>query len=195
MLFLSFTPLVLFNYAIEQVKIDTSGYIRTFYGGWQLWTETYKDSLGLRQGKSSMWYENGNLKWQCTYGNDSILGEVFEWHENGKIKSKSRYMNDMLNGPFQVWYSNGKNEIKGEYKDDKPIGIWIEYSPDGKRCRKGIYTSGSFEKIESDGTKIIYEGVVKEGEWKYYSKNKRKEIGIEIYIEGKVVNQYGYTGW
>ena len=60
-------------------------------------------------------YNNGKLKYEGEYINDSRKGKGNEFYNNGKLKFEGEYLNDLRNGKRKEYYIKNKIKFEGEY--------------------------------------------------------------------------------
>ena len=56
--------------------------------------ENYIDNK--REGKRTMWYENGQVMYKDNFKDGKLDGKKTTWHKNGQIKSESNYKDGKL---------------------------------------------------------------------------------------------------
>lgn len=124
------------------------------------------------KGKKYEMFENGNLKSEQMYSNDSQqIDTAFYYHQNGKIKS-------IIYLPFTI-------DKKGKYKIQEPL--YLAYADStGKVLLKdgnGFAVSDNSYSYE-EGNYINHK---KEGEWKGHFNNKKYTF-VETFKENKLVS-------
>ena len=83
---------------------------------------------GYLNGKSKIYTPEGQLRSECTYSNDKIVGDKIIYHPNGTIALISPHKNGKPNGVTKKYDENGKLieewffeegvlTLKKEYKD------------------------------------------------------------------------------
>ena len=87
--------------------------------------------LGLQNGISCEYYENGQKKSECNYLNDNKDGKEQWWYENGELRYSADYKNGKLNGTEYNYYKNVKIEKEGNYVNGIKKGKFIWYNNDG----------------------------------------------------------------
>ncbi|UCH95187.1 MAG: toxin-antitoxin system YwqK family antitoxin [Candidatus Aminicenantes bacterium] len=127
------------------------------------------------------WYENGNLKYETVYKDNSTLNRhEKEWYKNGKIKSEIGYKKDKMHGKIRRWYENGQKESECEYFEGKPHGRWVWWRENGQMWALEEYRYGELNGKHIDwdkNGKITRETIFKDGKMisdKYPQKNKTK---------------------
>ena len=89
-------------------------------------------------GNQKIYYENGKVKSEGNYENNSKEGLFKFYYENENKKSEGLFTNDMKQGVWKEWYVNGMREIT--YKDNSRDSIKC-WSLDGQNidCGDIIY--------------------------------------------------------
>lgn len=64
-------------------------------------------SHGVKNGCEKHWYENGQLKYTCDYKNNLKDGLETEWYDNGLFKYQCYYEKGLRNGAEYAWFENG----------------------------------------------------------------------------------------
>ena len=150
---------------------------------------------GVKDGKSTGYYENGNKAFECYYKNGVIVGVETKWYETGVkrnelnhnsgvhtswnsdgIKSlESHYKNEKLDGTMTRWYDNGHIANIGNYKQGDKDGEWINYYKNGTVSRRCIFNSKGNNRTcstyDKEGVKISegqYLNNSEEGVWTYW---------------------------
>ena len=104
---------------------------------------TYQDidggkyGYGIQHGPSYEWYENGQLKMEQTFHNDSLTGNYRTWYESGKPKVSRRYFRNMPVDTLHAYYESGMLRRTEVYSKGKMIagkvydeaGAEIKYLP------------------------------------------------------------------
>ena len=66
-----------------------------------------KDSDALYTGKDSVFYDNGQKKFEVNYKDGKAEGLNVEWYQNGKKKQEVNHKDGKRDGLKVVWYENG----------------------------------------------------------------------------------------
>ena len=61
------------------------------------------DETGYRQGKCVFYYENGNKKWEGTYKDGILNGELKQYEKSGDILSIENFEEGALQGKFEYF--------------------------------------------------------------------------------------------
>ena len=130
-------------------------------------TEIYKN--GKLNGKSKVFFRNGNIAEERNWENGIENGVWRQYHENNKVKIEMRIENGKRNSVYYKYYQSGRFEIKGKYKDDSMHGTWEYYNKSGKLLKKIEYIDGVAEnqkeldaeqdeylrKLEENGKRLV----------------------------------------
>ena len=118
----------------------------------------YYDDNHNRTGKWSFYYEDGTLRKEVEYKNNTLNGKYIEY-ENDTIICSANYVNGKQHGAFiRYWYYD-KNipYIKGNFENGVMSGEWYFYDRNGgitgnyiDNKREGIWV-----KRHSNGNKIV----------------------------------------
>jgi hypothetical protein len=101
----------------------------------------FKD--GKKDGKWTVWYENGQIRSEGNYYDGKPYGIWTEWYENGQKKIKSNYKDgNKKDGKWTEWYENGQNKIEGKFKDGKKDGKWTWWHQNGRKWKEENYKDG-----------------------------------------------------
>ena len=151
------------------------------------------DKNGMKVGMWKEFYENGNLKNECTYLNDVRNGYLKEYNIKGELQNTTKYVNGKLieNAPELAkldvknsYYEGGIIKSTGTYNNGVPEGAFREFSIDGKITGSKIYKDGI---LMGEG---IYDEFNKEqGAWKEYHPNGQLRAQGE-YKDGKRIGEW-----
>lgn len=168
----------------EEGKIIT---LFNFYNDYMVDKQTINraDKKGLKQGLWQEFYDNGKVKSEKYFVNDTLNGYVKEYNENGTLSSSLLYQEGSLKQPenreeFPVeerseFYSDGKVKNKGYYKKDVPVGIHVFYNENGEITNAKIFDDNG--RVMSEG--LLTEDGKKEGNWKnFYEDGEVKSQGV-----------------
>ncbi|MGE0567920.1 MAG: toxin-antitoxin system YwqK family antitoxin [Bacteroidia bacterium] len=169
-----------------------------------------KDNLGRKQGLWKELFENGDVKKEMNYYNDTLVGFAMEYDKKGNLKSIKKYDKgkELKNAPevrqVQVYrkrYEDGSLAYEGVYDDGVPIGSHYHYKQEYKCDSIEYYNDsiGGFYKkwicrtysipdslIEYDEGVLIAKGAVdkdrnKIGEWvEYHNSGEFKAKGVYV---------------
>ena len=144
---------------LEEEIIDSTKYVRAFWLGDSLHTQTIIDGTG----EMTTYYNLGNLKERYIY-KDGILNGPFlekrisgdslisgsyiqgkktgEWryfYYTGTIEKIANYENDLLVGKYFYFYDNGQINVEGLHENGKKKGQWTWYTKQGNRDMSGTF--------------------------------------------------------
>ena len=97
---------------------------------------------GLRTGKWTYWYENGQISSEKNYKDNKLDGRWIEWDENGQKKEEENYKDGKRDGKWTSWYSNGQIRSEKNHKDGIEGGKWISWDEDGQKLNEKNYKDG-----------------------------------------------------
>ena len=81
-------------------------------------------SLGLRNGRSMTYFEDGKPASESVWVNGELNGVSRSFFPSGSKKTEIMYRNGKRNGASLVYYESGIQEIVGFYIDDNADGTW-----------------------------------------------------------------------
>lgn len=163
---------------------------------------------GLKQGTWIDLYDNGKIKSERVYVNDTINGFAKEFNERGDVTVSLLYDKGNLKQPEKIedfsldekieYYDNGNPKRKGFYKNSIPIGIHSYYNEKGEIINARIFNDNG--KVVSEG--MLTEDGKKEGLWKNFFedgelksegnfKNNRQVGEWKFFFNGSVPEQIG----
>ena len=122
---------------------------------------------GLRDGKWTMWEDNGDIHVEGNYiegkftglktwyeqkmiksyeelykDGDLVYRIFFKYYENGQMESERLFQEGRLNGKSTFWHENGQKFAELNYKEDKPDGEWIFWKKNGRKDEERNYKNG-----------------------------------------------------
>ncbi|MCC6252789.1 MAG: hypothetical protein IT238_10040 [Bacteroidia bacterium] len=117
-----------------------------------------------KDGKWTMWYEDGKVFseqyykngafvgiWK-TYNTDGSVSNVIDFekgkasyfHPNGKLQSEGKITKEMAQvGHWVLYYDNGMKNAEGNYINGKKDGAWVWYNMKGEKTDEQVYKDGS----------------------------------------------------
>lgn len=124
-------------------------------------TSSSRDNI-IEEGQFIYYYQNGNKELTVSYLNGKKIGKEFSWYENGNVKSEIEYFENtdgqhlfkinnywnpqkeqkVTNGNGDYEYSKGHFEQGGKVKNGYPDGIWKGKSTDYKYTFTEYYENG-----------------------------------------------------
>lgn len=150
---------------------------------------------GFKQGKWIDLYENGKVRSEKTFENDTINGYLKEYKDNGDLSIALVYDKGNLKQPEKSeeftleekidYHSNGNIKRKGFYRKEIPIGIHKFYNEEGKITNSKIFSDAGI--VLSEG--FLTEDGKKEGYWKNFYENG------EVRSEGNFKNNRQIGEW
>ena len=142
--------------------------------------EYYKGerSKGLKHGKGTLYYKNGNIKYEGDFIKDKFEGDGKFFWKDGEYYI-GQFLNGFMHGKGTLYYKNGSIKYEGDFIKDK-------YEGDG-RCNfeNGEYYIGHFLNNQKDGKGTIF---YKNGNIKYegnFKENKKEGKGKFIWENGE----------
>ena len=87
---------------------------------------------GKKEGVSKLWYNNGVLKMESHYDQNTSIGSYKSWWRNGVLSSESNYVNGKVNGIERKWFDNGVLSKQRNLLDVKENGIQQAWLKNGK---------------------------------------------------------------
>lgn len=122
----------------------------------------------LKNGKTTIYYENGVKKYEHYYLDDKLEGEYLSWYNNGNIHEKTFFKSGLLTDSSIYYYQNGNVKGAGIYLKNLRTGVW-----------KWYYEDGSI-RVESN-----YLNDLRNGNWTYFN-TQGKIDSVETYESGKL---------
>jgi len=144
---------------------------------------------GQEEVKKEYW-DNGKLKSETHYKNGNLDGRTTEWYEDGEVKSVGYYDNDKLEAKREFW---DNSELKSEYsfKDEKLDGVKREFWDNGELKSVSNYKDG---KLNGKKTEWYEDGEVKSVN--YYYNSKLLEIKKRDHLDNdELVEFVDYRSW
>ena len=127
-------------------------------------TQMQKMKNCVKDGKWTMWYENGKIYAEQFYKNglsvgvwknynpdgstsdivDFEKGTAVYYHKNGQIQSQGKITNQLAQeGKWTLYYENGQINAEGNYVNGKKDGTWTWYDVKGKKTDEQVYQNGA----------------------------------------------------
>ena len=118
----------------------------------------------VKDGKWSMWYQDGKLYSEQYYNNglftgvwknynpdgsvadivDFVAGKATYYHKNGKVQSEGKITTSMgQEGLWTLYYENGQKNAEGKYVNGKKDGAWVWYDMNGNKTDEQVYLNGT----------------------------------------------------
>lgn len=164
---------------------------KNYYENGKLKSESEKNDNGKLEGIYREYFENGQLKLECSYKNGELDGISKEYYKNNKLSCEYHFKDGKLDGLCKEYYESGK--IKEEYycKDGKFEGTYKKYYTNGKEKSEYNYKNGQLEgtakeyringdvEVEYDYKKVNLENI--------YEKYENKKATIETSTKTNIV--------
>jgi hypothetical protein len=150
---------------IKIKRIHFITYLITLFAIFISGCNTIKEKEGNQDGTiKRVYYQNGKLKSEGVYLNDSIKNGWFKsYYEDGTIKSSATFLNGLQNGKTVFFYKRGKMEQEVFWKNGKSYGNANYYFQNGKLDTYSCYDLFGeimyVMKWDSLGNKIKEEGL------------------------------------
>ena len=108
-------------------------------------SEGYFTKEGLRSGKTTFYYRNGNIKSVSNYKDGLLNGEKISYYYNGTMSAKNNYKEDEEDGYQVTYFVNGNKSHEGEVQNGSKMGVHIDYTYMGKVYSKSDYKDGELD--------------------------------------------------
>jgi uncharacterized protein len=140
------------------------------------------------------YFENGQLKEQIPYKNNSLNGEYKAFYESGQLRVQGIYKSGKMTDAWKYWHLNGRPMSEALYTDDGELIDLQAWDESGKQTIKDctgvailLYPNGkpmsqvSYRKCKMHGqwitwfedgqieSEIYYEDGIPAGIWKYWN--------------------------
>jgi TonB family protein len=162
--------------------IDT---IKTFYTKeGSIRSKEVVDERGKKDGPSTLYYPNGNLKAKGINKAGKLNGEVHTWYADGKRQSVEYFPEEGGPALFDYWDPNGKQLVvngqgdceclmnifsnpdvleKGKVVDGMRESVWVGYRADGLKYFEETYEGGELKQgvsFDASGGRYKYDEIV-----------------------------------
>ncbi|NQX81229.1 MAG: RDD family protein [Flavobacteriaceae bacterium] len=87
------------------------GKVLHYHSNGQKAVEAFASSNGVKEGKATLWHENGQVSEYLYYSNNMITGSYLSYHPNGQLHEKGTYENSIRVGNWEIYDENG-NEMR-----------------------------------------------------------------------------------
>ena len=181
-------------------EFDSDGKVITlyeFYNDYMIdrqYVNRYNNK-GLKQGIWLDFYENGKVKNEKVFVNDTLNGYSNDFNERGDVEVSLLYNMGNLKQPDKFkefslderneYYDNGNPKRKGFYKGNIPVGIHKFYDDAGTLLNAKIFNDNGI--VVSEG--MLTEDGKKEGHWRNLYENG------ELKSEGNFKNSRQTGEW
>lgn len=112
------------------------------YENGQVKLECSLNNNGLRDGRCTHYFSNGNVKSINQFENDTLNGVSKYFHENGLLSWSVHYDYGLKNGNVKYYDSLGNIYQSLFFKENKPHGKNYTYYPNGEIKDELIYNEG-----------------------------------------------------
>ncbi len=115
------------SYAWYETRYDTIKTVWTSYNLKEFTTRywfTGNENGFQPHGQHSIWHENGHLKEDKYFDQNSGIGSWIKWSEEGKRIEESILVKNKRHGLFIQWHDDGNIKTFGNYKEDRKHGLW-----------------------------------------------------------------------
>ncbi|HOK38170.1 MAG: toxin-antitoxin system YwqK family antitoxin [Bacteroidales bacterium] len=112
-------------------KLFTGKFKEFYQDGISLKSETTVKN-GLIQGKSYVYFPDGNVKEVRSFKNGQKHGKWLKYNEKSMLVSLARYKNNLKHGTWKIWDDNGVLRYLMFYKNGEKKGEWKMYDEKGK---------------------------------------------------------------
>jgi antitoxin component YwqK of YwqJK toxin-antitoxin module len=108
---------------------------------------------GIRQGKWTLWHENGKVRRVENFSNGKLEGSWKQYRDDGTLESEQSYRNNLRDGKWVAYDSTGKHiDAQVEYKAGAQEGVWTYYYT-GDDAKKLV----EMEKLTKDQANALVE--------------------------------------
>ena len=131
----------------------------------------------MRDGKTTIWWPNGEPHKRFTYEKEILEGKYEEWRANGNPYLRFTYEKGIFDGEYEEWWPSGKLYMRFNYEKGILDGKYEEWDSLGADIVKGYYVQGTRDKkwlyYDSEGRrdKFIFlemDSLITDYEFKYY---------------------------
>ncbi len=140
-------------------------------------------------GQFLFWYDKKRIKIKShkVFNNSKRNGKWTIWHENGNLARTSSYAAGKKDGSYAFYFNDGSKKEEGVWKNDQRDGLWVKYTNNGNTKKEGKYSNGKKDGVWTTwndkgliANKYLYENnkVVDKWAFKYqfYSNGKEKSL-------------------
>ncbi len=86
---------------------------------------------GLEDGKSTLYYENGQIKAERFWKEGEKVGVWVNWNEAGNKVAEAGYSFNKKDGDWNIWNDKGQKLFEMHYLDGQKIGTWRQWDDNG----------------------------------------------------------------
>jgi len=163
------------------------GYYENGQINWEVYKKWDKNYLLILHGKYTLWYENGQIKFQGNFKDGKKEGKLTWWYDNGQIESEQNWKDGKKEGKLTWWDDNGQIKNEQNWKDNIPEGNWTSWFENGLQSGEGSFKdgTGTFLQLHENNQKS-YEVIYKDGLGKRTRWHENGRIKFEgNYKDGK----------
>ena len=166
----------------EDIDKDTGDKIKA---GQVIGVKTADDA----DGQFLFWYDKQRIKIKShkVFKNGKRNGKWTIWHENGNVARTSSYAAGKKDGSYAYYFNDGSKKEEGAWKNDQRDGLWAKYSNNGNTQKEGTYSNGKKDGVWTTwndkgliASKYLYENnkVIDKWAFKYqfYSNGNEKTL-------------------
>lgn len=143
----------------------------------------FTDNKGKKQGYWKKIGEDGSIKYEGRFKNNTPYGEFRYYYPKNILKAVSHFSPNGKVSYTTSFHQNGKVMAKGKYVSEKKDSTWVYYDEDGKLIATENYKSGVKNGAEisyfADGSiseKINWGNGKKEGIWLQFFPDSSKKV-------------------
>lgn len=158
--------------------------------------ENKVDGKGLKQGEWKKFHDNGILRYEGNFKNDSPIGEFKYYYDTGNIQTKIKHTK---RGSYSIsFYKSGGPQAIGKFIDQKKDSTWVYYDLDGYKIASDYYVTGLKNRISyvfyqngKIAEEVAYQNDFEQGATtKYWNDGKKKELSH--YVNGALEGKSAY---
>lgn len=153
---------------------------------------------GIRQGKFTEFYENGQKKSEGEYLNSRKVGDWRYYYPDGKLEQQGRFdRNGRADGEWVWFYNNGNIWRKENFIAGEREGEYVEYEVNGREIVRGNFLENEetgiwvYEIFEVRETGKYVEGQM-EGLWRTTDLETGQMVYEGRYIDGTPNGRHTY---
>ncbi len=111
-------------YRMKQVTEPSTGrgIIKDYYiNGLPYQEINYSKLDSVRDGLTTTWYQNGQIKYRAYYYKGQLTRKAELWYENGQLQMVRNYSNGKLQGDTRSYHSNAQLKRHDVYSEDELV--------------------------------------------------------------------------
>jgi len=102
-----------------------------------------KSSIGeFKNGKDTLYFSNGNKRYEGEFKHGKYGGNGILYHENGNKAYVGEFKNGKFDGNGTLYYENGNKTYVGQFKNGKFDGNGTAYYKNGNKGYEGQFKNG-----------------------------------------------------